>query len=188
MASWTLCSSLPRGARIHWARIATLGARDSVHSNRQTTTDRGTGPASANTAVPVQVGSVEIDVLRQTVRVGGATYQLTGASARLLYLLAANAGRVVTREEIKDALGWLERKPSSNAVDQQIRDLRLRLRDVSGVVIETTFARGYRFVPPDYLATGEASSLAPSSPRVARPRARKAADGPAPRAHGRSAE
>ena len=47
----------------------------------------------------------------------------------LLYLLAANAGRVVTREEILDTLWGVDYVAESNVVDRQIRNLRARLQN-----------------------------------------------------------
>jgi DNA-binding response OmpR family regulator len=45
-----------------------------------------------------------IDIPNRTVRAGTSELHLTSLERSLLYLLAANAGRVVTREEILDTL------------------------------------------------------------------------------------
>ena len=44
-------------------------------------------------------------------------------------MLAANAGRVVTREEILDTLWGVDYVGKSNVVDRQIRYLRARLQN-----------------------------------------------------------
>jgi DNA-binding response OmpR family regulator len=72
---------------------------------------------AAVTFTPViKIGELEIDILKQTVRAGTSELHLTSLEQSLLYLLAANAGRVVTREEILDthqdsARGGLPRAP-----------------------------------------------------------------------------
>jgi DNA-binding response OmpR family regulator len=44
------------------------------------------------------LGELEIDILNCTVQAGTSQQQLTPLETSLLYLLAADAGRVVTRE------------------------------------------------------------------------------------------
>ena len=51
-----------------------------------------------------RVGEIEIDILNRQVRAGGSTLHLTAIDQSLLYVLAANAGRVLTREDILDAV------------------------------------------------------------------------------------
>jgi len=65
----------------------------------------------------------------------------------LLYLLAANAGRVLGREEILQSLWGGEFETESNVVDRHIRELRVKLRDDwrTPRFIETVAGRGYRF-------------------------------------------
>jgi DNA-binding response OmpR family regulator len=67
----------------------------------------------------------------------------------LLYLLAANAGRVITREEILDTLWGVGYMAESNVVDRQIRNLRARLQNDwrRPRYIATVPGRGYRFLP-----------------------------------------
>lgn len=67
----------------------------------------------------------------------------------MLYLLAANAGRVVTREEILDTLWGVDYVAESNVVDRQIRNLRARLQNDwrQPRFIATVPGRGYRFLP-----------------------------------------
>jgi hypothetical protein len=52
----------------------------------------------------LQFGELEIDLLNRRVRAGVTEIRLTSLEQRLLYLLAANAGRVLTRDEIMDHL------------------------------------------------------------------------------------
>jgi len=97
----------------------------------------------------IHVGELEIDILNRTVRVGASELHLTSLEQSLLYLLAANAGRVVTREEILDALWGVDYVADSNVVDRQIRNLRARLQNdwKRPRFIATVPGRGYRFLP-----------------------------------------
>jgi DNA-binding response OmpR family regulator len=52
----------------------------------------------------IKLGELEIDILNRTVRAGTSELHLTSLEQSLLYLLAANAGRVISREEILDTL------------------------------------------------------------------------------------
>src|SRR5439155_25952846 len=105
--------------------------------------------SDAVTFTPViKLGELEIDILNRTVRAGTSELHLTSLEPSLLYLLAANAGRVVTREEILDTLWGVDYVAESNVVDRQIRNLRARLQDSwrQPRYIATVPGRGYRFL------------------------------------------
>jgi DNA-binding response OmpR family regulator len=106
--------------------------------------------SDAVTFTPViKLGELEIDILNRTVHAGSSELHLTSLEQSLLYLLAANAGRMVTREEILDTLWGVDYVAESNVVDRQIRNLRTRLRDNwrQPHFIATVPGRGYRFLP-----------------------------------------
>ncbi len=106
--------------------------------------------SDAVTFTPViKLGELEIDILNRTVRAGTSELHLTSLEQSLLYLLAANAGRVVTREEILDTLWGTDYVAESNVVDRQIRNLRARLQNDwrQPRFIATIPGRGYRFLP-----------------------------------------
>ena len=98
----------------------------------------------------ITFGDLEIDILHRTVRAGTSELHLTSLEQSLLYLLAANAGRVVSREEILDTLWGVDYVAESNVVDRQIRNLRTRLHDhwKQPRFIQTIPGQGYRFLPP----------------------------------------
>jgi len=105
--------------------------------------------SDAVTFTPViKIGELEIDILKRTVRAGTSELHLTSLEQSLLYLLAANAGRVVTREDILDALWGTDYVAESNVVDRQIRNLRARLQDDwrEPRFIATVPGRGYRLL------------------------------------------
>ncbi len=97
----------------------------------------------------LKLGDLEIDILNRVVRAGDSVLHLTGLEQSLLYLLAANAGRVVTRDEILDALWGMDYVAESNIVDRHIRALRVKLRNDwrRPRFIATVPGRGYRFLP-----------------------------------------
>jgi DNA-binding response OmpR family regulator len=118
--------------------------------------------SDAVTFTPViKLGELEIDILNRTVHAGTSELHLTSLEQSLLYLLAANAGRVVTREEILDTLWGVDYVAESNVVDRQIRNLRARLQNDwrQPRFIATVPGRGYRFLPTftDTGAAGHAS-------------------------------
>ena len=97
----------------------------------------------------IKLGELEIDILNRTVRAGPTKLNLTSLEQSLLYLLAANAGRVVTREEILDSLWGVDYVAESNVVDRHIRNLRALLKDDwrQPRFIATMPGRGYQFLP-----------------------------------------
>ena len=97
----------------------------------------------------IRVGELEIDILRRQVKAGASDLHLTGLEQSLLYLLAANAPRVVSRNDIMDALWGIDYMPSSNVVDQHVRNLRAKLQDNGPEprFIATDPGQGYRFLP-----------------------------------------
>jgi two-component system KDP operon response regulator KdpE len=109
----------------------------------------------------LRLGDLEIDILNRHVRAGGRELHTTPLEQSLLYLLAANAGRLLTRDEILDYLWGADYVAESNVVDRHIRNLRGKLHDDSRRprYIATVPGRGYRFVPPG-------ARRAPSSPRA----------------------
>jgi DNA-binding response OmpR family regulator len=97
----------------------------------------------------LRVGDIEIDILNREVRTGGSVIHLTGLEQSLLYLLAANAGRVIPREEILDVLWGTDYVSESNVVDRHIRALRAKLQNDwrRPRFIATVPGQGYRFIP-----------------------------------------
>ena len=97
----------------------------------------------------LRLGEIEIDIVNRQVTAGGSVLHLTALDQSLLYLLAANAGRVISREEILDAVWGPDFIAESNIVDRHIRSLRAKLQNDyrKPRYIETVPGRGYRFIP-----------------------------------------
>lgn len=68
-----------------------------VKSGRATGTDLPIVPT-------IKVGEMEIDIFHRRVRDGDSVVHLSGIEQSLLYLLASRGGRVVTRDDILDAI------------------------------------------------------------------------------------
>lgn len=96
----------------------------------------------------IRLGQMEIDILNRRVRIGTHEVHLTPLEQSLLYMLAANAGQVVTREEIMDSLWGVDFAAGSNVVDQHVRNLRAKLQPGGRrpMFITTVPGRGYRFL------------------------------------------
>ncbi|MDE3076685.1 MAG: response regulator transcription factor [Chloroflexota bacterium] len=96
----------------------------------------------------IKVGELEINILDRQVTAGSSKLHLTGVEQSLLYLLAANAGRLLTRNDIMDALWGVDYVAESNVVDRHIRNLRAKLQNDwrKPRFIATEAGRGYRFM------------------------------------------
>jgi DNA-binding response OmpR family regulator len=77
----------------------------------------------------VKVGKLHVDVTNGHIAMNGNAPHLTPLERGLLYVLIANAGRVVSREDIIDSVWGADAEPNSNLVDRHIRDLRRKLQD-----------------------------------------------------------
>jgi DNA-binding response OmpR family regulator len=97
----------------------------------------------------LRVGDLEFDVLNRKVIAAEREVHLSSLDQALLYLLAANAGTVLTREQILDALWGTDFVSESKVVDWHVRALRAKLQDDwhTPRYIETVPGTGYRFVP-----------------------------------------
>jgi DNA-binding response OmpR family regulator len=97
----------------------------------------------------LKLGELELDILNRRVRVGDSEMHLTALEQSLLYLLAANSGRVITRDEILDTLWGVDFVADSNLVDRHVRALRAKLMNdhKRPRFISTVPGRGYCFLP-----------------------------------------
>jgi DNA-binding response OmpR family regulator len=124
---------------------------------------RRASPAGAALRPVLRLGELEIDILNRRVRAGTSELHLTSLELSLLYLLAANAGRLLSRDAILDHLWGVDYAAESNVVDRHVRNLRAKLQDDwrRPRYIASVPGRGYRFLPTD---TGAAPAPAPATP------------------------
>lgn len=95
----------------------------------------------------IKLDGLEVDLIEQRVTVGGRELHLTPLQQTLLYLLAANAGNALSREDLLATIWGGEFEIESNVVDRHIRELRVKLGDEwrAPRYIETVPGAGYRF-------------------------------------------
>ena len=119
-----------------------LLARSIVITRRALGTDHPIVPT-------IRLGEMEVDIVNRQVRAGTSVVHLSGIEQSLLYLLASRGGRVVTRDEILDAIWGTDFVAESNIVDRHVRSLRVKLQNDyrHPRFIATVAGRGYRFVP-----------------------------------------
>ncbi|MBV8839781.1 MAG: winged helix-turn-helix domain-containing protein [Alphaproteobacteria bacterium] len=84
----------------------------------------------------------ELDQTRGCARVGGRAVDLRPKAFDLLCYLAENAGRLVSKQELHDAV-WGRVTVSDDALVQCIRELRQKLGDEDRTLIRTVARRGY---------------------------------------------
>jgi DNA-binding response OmpR family regulator len=103
---------------------------------------------SARLVSAIQIGELQIDILHRRARVGSRELHLTSLELSLLYLLAGNAGRLLSRDEILDGVWGPDYIAESNVVDRHVRSLRAKLENHAHRprFIATIAGRGYRFL------------------------------------------
>ncbi len=114
------------------ARVRALLRRDRVHKGRV-----------------IKVADLEIDTATHQVTRAGQDIRLTPREFQLLEALAANEGRVLTREVIQERV-WLDEEAYSNTVDVHITFLRKKIdAGFEPKLIHTVHRLGYTLRVPD---------------------------------------
>lgn len=122
-----------------------------------------------------------VDLDRGLVRVGGETISLRRKSFELLTFLTENAGRVVGKDELIEAV-WPGVIVTEDSLTQAIRDVRRAIRDEDRKTLKTLPRRGYMLVVahegPAASSDGRTGTAAsPPVVVIARPRVIGAEDG-----------
>jgi len=109
-------------------------------------------PAKPADAVPeiLSVGDVELDPATRTVQRAGQPVELTSVEFNLLEVLLREAGRVVTRERLVNAVLSRKFMPFDRSIDMHVSKVRRKLgdSDESGDHIKTIRGVGYMFARP----------------------------------------
>jgi len=94
----------------------------------------------------LSVADVELDLASRTVTRASRPVPLTARETAFLEYLMRNAGMLITRRMLEDALWEKERETSSNVIEVFIRRLRAKL-ETDGLprLIHTVRGAGYRF-------------------------------------------
>jgi DNA-binding response OmpR family regulator len=96
----------------------------------------------------LRVGDLEVDTAAHVVRRGGQEIELSGREYALLEYLAYGAGRVITRDQLRDHV-WGESDVWSNVVDVYIGYLRAKIDGPFGTpLIHTVRGLGYTLRAP----------------------------------------
>jgi two-component system response regulator RegX3 len=91
------------------------------------------------------VEGLDVDPARRRVRVDGREVRLTEQEFQLLYVLAANAGRVLSRGALLTQI-WGRTFVSTRSVDALVKRVRRRLEAAGGPTrIQAVRGVGYRF-------------------------------------------
>src|SRR5262245_57556157 len=122
---------------------------------------------ASDASVVYRFGHVQFDPTRLELRVAGSTVEVQRKPLEVLALLLANAGEVVTKEELVETV-WRGRPLVDNVVPSAVARLRLALGGDGATTIVTHHRIGYRFTGTleriAVQATGSNLELAPGDP------------------------
>jgi len=109
---------------------------------------------------PIEIEELRIDPLEVQAYVNGESAGLTPTEFRLLYQLALDRGRVVTRDELLQKLWGRRESHRDRTVDVFVRRLREKIdRPASQhTFIQTRYGVGYRLEPVSKSSTGVAQA------------------------------
>jgi DNA-binding response OmpR family regulator len=121
-------------------------------------TQTGEKPGSEQIPDILRVGDVELDPATRTVRHHGQPVELTSVEFNLLHVLLEEAGRVVTRERLVDAVLGRKFSPFDRSIDMHVSKVRRKLGDSDNGTdhIKTVRGVGYIFTHPRDHARSEA--------------------------------
>ncbi len=96
----------------------------------------------------LQFGQLVIDSAMREAWLGEQSIELTSAEFDLLWLLTSNAGRILSREEIFNALRGIEYDGQDRSIDVRISRIRPKIGDdpMHPRLIKTVRSKGYLFV------------------------------------------
>ncbi|NNA92432.1 response regulator [Pseudomonas gessardii] len=108
-----------------------------------------TEPVAPEKQRRLQFGSLVVDNALREAWLHGGGIELTSAEFDLLWLLVANAGRILSREEIFTALRGIGYDGQDRSIDVRISRIRPKIGDdpIHPRLIKTIRSKGYLFVP-----------------------------------------
>ncbi len=93
----------------------------------------------------LKASGVEVDPASRRAEVHGETLDLTAKEFDLLHYLVANAGRVISRDEILESVWGGQHATDSNVIEVFVCHLRNKIGDRDNTVIQTIRGVGYFF-------------------------------------------
>ena len=134
----------PVRPRVLLARIRALLRRNEEHE----TSEASSGAAHGKEQDRLFFGPLMIDNGAREVRLDEKPVDLTSAEYDLLWLLASNAGKILSREEIFERLRGIEYDGQDRSIDVRISRIRPKVGDdpMNPKRIKTVRSKGYLFV------------------------------------------
>jgi DNA-binding response OmpR family regulator len=110
---------------------------------------RGVSPARRQDGDPIELEELRIDPREVQAYVDGVSAELTPTEFRLLYTLALDVGRVVSREELLQKIWGRRQMHRDRTVDVCVKRLRDKIdrRASRHTFIQTRFGVGYKLDP-----------------------------------------
>ena len=107
---------------------------------------RGVRPQEAQRGEPIELEELRIDPLSVQAYVDGVSVELTPTEFRLLYTLALDQGRVLTRDELLQKIWGRRLTRRDRTVDVFVRKLREKIdaRTPRHVFVHTRYGVGYK--------------------------------------------
>jgi DNA-binding response OmpR family regulator len=107
-------------------------------------------PGEGQIPEAIQVGDIELDPATRVVLRDGEPLELTSVEFNLLQVLLQEAGRVVTREHLVDAVLGRKFSPFDRSIDMHVSKVRKKLgdSDTGNDHIKTVRGVGYIFAHP----------------------------------------
>src|SRR5256714_9755354 len=107
---------------------------------------RGVRPAEERRGEPIEIEELRIDPREVQAYVDGSSVELTPTEFKLLYTLALDRGRVVTRDELLQKVWGRRETHRDRTVDVFVRRLRQKIDRVASrhSFIQTRFGVGYK--------------------------------------------
>ncbi|MDY6922137.1 MAG: response regulator [Pseudomonadota bacterium] len=132
----------PVKPRVLLARIRALLRRSDSADAQQ---EKAGGDAGKNR---LEFGDLVIDNSAREVWLGGDAVDLTSAEYDLLWLLASNAGTILSREEIFERLRGIQYDGQDRSIDVRVSRIRPKVGDdpMNPRRIKTVRSKGYLFV------------------------------------------
>jgi DNA-binding response OmpR family regulator len=129
---------------------------------RRTQAGEKIGAGEGQIPEAVRVGDIELDPATRIVLQNGKPVELTSVEFNLLHVLLREAGRVVTREHLVDAVLSRKFSPFDRSIDMHVSKVRRKLgdSDIGSDHIKTVRGVGYIFAHPRDHARPEAKSAA----------------------------
>ena len=94
----------------------------------------------------VHLGGAVLDLGRGTLTRDGQVVPLRSKSFRLLCELASHPGRVMSKQELLDAI-WLDVIVTEALLSQAVHDVRRALGDAAGQILRTLARRSFMLCP-----------------------------------------